>query len=596
MTDPQPKEIHIRKVLGYYWRFCLAARWYFWLAMVFGGASILLGFFLVPVFLKYFFDAIFEFGGGDRTEIWGTLRQIIFWVLAINIFGFWVLARASEYFLIRWQTRSLYLAENFIFQRILNHSTNFFANEFAGSLVSKFNRFVRAQDQIGAQIYFHFWPNLLRLVASTAITGYFAPKIAIILGIWVVVFLAVIFWVIWKYHLPKNLKVASNESALSGLLADTFTNAWAIKTSTSRDREVDFFESETQNLYWSRRRAWTAWVQMNVFRSMMVTFLELISLYLMAQMWMAGEISVGTIVMIQTFLVQIYVNLWNFGGVLEDFFRSMADSAQMVEILELAPEITDPKNPEKSRISKGKIEFRAVNFGYEKGEKVLSNFNLEISAGEKVGIVGRSGAGKTTISKLLLRFVDLGSGAIEIDGQNIAKITQHDLRSCIAFVPQEPILFHRSLFENIKYSLPSATRAQVFDAARKAHAFDFIQKSPEKWETKVGERGIKLSGGEKQRIAIARAILKKTPILVLDEATSALDSEVEKEIQKALETVMQNRTTLVIAHRLSTLKKLDRIIVLEKGQIVESGTHIDLMAKKGIYAELWSHQSGGFLR
>lgn len=249
---------------------------------------------------------------------------------------------------------------------------------------------------------------------------------------------------------------------------------------------------------------------------------------------------------------------------------------------------------------KGDIQFNDVDFRYS-GEgsdenSFLSDFDFYIKGNQKIGLVGPSGGGKTTITKLLLRFIDLQAGSITIDGQDISKVTQSSLRKAIAYVPQEPLLFHRTLFENIAYGDEKATKKDVIRVAKLAHADEFISKSPQGYQTLVGERGVKLSGGQRQRIAIARAILKNSPILVLDEATSSLDSESEKYIQEGLWELMKNKTALVIAHRLSTIKHLDRIIVLDHGKIVQDGTHNELIRKDGIYAKLWSHQSGEFLR
>jgi ATP-binding cassette subfamily B protein len=278
----------------------------------------------------------------------------------------------------------------------------------------------------------------------------------------------------------------------------------------------------------------------------------------------------------------------------------LADAAEMTEVMLRPPRLTDPASPQQFAWNKGEIRLEHVGFRYEDsataGETLFTDLSLEIEPGQKVGLVGPSGGGKSTLTKLLLRFMDIQEGQIVIDGQDIREVTQDDLRQHIAYVPQEPILFHRSIRENILYGDTEASEAAVIKAAKLAHAHDFIMQLPDGYDTLVGERGVKLSGGEKQRVAIARAMLKKSPILILDEATSALDSKSEKAIVAALDNLMKNRTTIVIAHRLSTIRKLDRILVLKDGRIVEDGSHESLQHKRGgIYADLWQHQSDSFL-
>jgi ABC-type multidrug transport system fused ATPase/permease subunit len=273
----------------------------------------------------------------------------------------------------------------------------------------------------------------------------------------------------------------------------------------------------------------------------------------------------------------------------------VADANEMTEILHTPHEIQDAPGALKLKVAKGQIEMKDVTFSYETNAPVFKKFNLLISAGQRAAIIGPSGGGKSTIVKLLLRFVDIQGGEILIDGQNISKVTQESLRANIALVPQEPILFHRSLMENIRYGKAGAGDKEVIAAAKLAHADEFISKFKEGYKTYVGERGVKLSGGERQRVAIARAILKNAPILVLDEATSSLDSESEHFIQDALKNLMKGKTVIVIAHRLSTIMQMDRIIVLENGVITESGKHEELLkAREGTYQRLWHIQAGGF--
>jgi len=309
-----------------------------------------------------------------------------------------------------------------------------------------------------------------------------------------------------------------------------------------------------------------------------------------------GTLTIATAFLVLTYTMTVIRHLWNFNGVLRNYNRLMGDAHDMVEILNQEQEVMDTSTA-LLEPSKGKIEFRDVSFTHDDGEgvQVFNSLNLTMEAGEKVGVVGHSGSGKTTFTRLLLRFSDIDSGEIYIDGQNIAKVSQASLRKAISYVPQEPLLFHRSLEENIAYGKADATHSEVIAAAKNAHATEFIKTLPDSFATIVGERGVKLSGGQRQRVAIARAILKDAPILVLDEATSALDSESEKLIQDSLGELMKDRTSIVIAHRLSTIAKLDRIIVLEDGKIVEDGSHAELLKQNGIYSRLWNHQSGGFI-
>ncbi|MGH7929888.1 MAG: ABC transporter ATP-binding protein, partial [Candidatus Binatia bacterium] len=311
------------------------------------------------------------------------------------------------------------------------------------------------------------------------------------------------------------------------------------------------------------------------------------------------DADLGTMFLVITYTSLIAQRLWDFSqNTLRSYNRSLGDAKEMVETLGIKPDVTNPVQPERSRIASGKIVFDHMSFTHpdsHQDEILFKDLSLTIQPGEKIGLVGHSGSGKTTLARLLLRFADVDGGAIEIDGQNIAAITQDDLHRAIAYVPQEPLLFHRSLFENISYGKLGASKDEVIEAAKKAHAHEFITKLPHGYDTLVGERGVKLSGGQRQRVAIARAIIKVAPILVLDEATSALDSESERLIQASLRDLMLSRTAIVIAHRLSTIQKMDRIVVLDNGRIIEEGSHTHLLAKNGIYASLWQHQSGGFI-
>ncbi len=311
--------------------------------------------------------------------------------------------------------------------------------------------------------------------------------------------------------------------------------------------------------------------------------------------WQRGLVTIGDFVLIQSYLLVLFNRLVSMNRELRRFYDSFADAIEMVEILEEPHEIRNAPDAKPLKITDCEINFKNINFYFDETRPVLKDFNLAVNGGEKLALVGPSGAGKTTVTKLLLRLYNITKGSIEIDSQNIAAVTQESLRDAIAFVPQEPILFHRTLMENIRYGKHDASDEEVFAAAKKAHCHEFISALPEGYQTFVGERGVKLSGGERQRVAIARAILKGAPILLLDEATSSLDSESEALIQDALQNLMEGKTVIVIAHRLSTIMKMDRIIVIENGRVVAEGTHYELLKQRGLYQKLWSIQAGGFI-
>ena len=333
MNRKSPQTIEIGKTLKYLWQFIRPVKWLFFGANFFSGLAVLLGFFVVPVFLKEFLDLIFEFSGDDKADLLPDLFGIVWKILVINFFAFWIFARIAEFLLCKYVARAMQHAEAFSFDQIIKHSPDFFANNFVGSLTSKFGRFVRSIDGINTLVYFNFFPNVLRFLAAIGIIFYFAPKIAIILAIWVCVFLGTIFWLVQKYRLPTSLKVAQHESKTSGKNADAFSNILPIKMFARQEFEKSFFGDTIQKLFKVRLAAWYMWAKINIVQSLMVTFLEVFSLYLMAQMWADGSITVGTIVLIQGFLLQIYINLWTFGGNIQDFFQNLADADEMIEIL-----------------------------------------------------------------------------------------------------------------------------------------------------------------------------------------------------------------------------------------------------------------------
>jgi ATP-binding cassette subfamily B protein len=399
-----------------------------------------------------------------------------------------------------------------------------------------------------------------------------------------------------RFMAERNTLEAQASTRMNGQLADSITNVMAIKS-----HGMEAYELESASGYaekWRQRSLSTmrGFLGVSTVYATMTAAIQVVAL--IAAIWASEQnlISIGIVYLSISYTLTVARQLWEMNNIMRNYNRIIGDASDMVEILNL-PYQLENEGDTALVASGGVIDFSSVGFKHDATDhaRLFDDFDLHIPAGQKVGLVGHSGSGKSSLTRILLRFSDIDSGTIAIDGQDIKAVTQQSLRQAIAYVPQEPLLFHRSLKENISYGNPSATDEQIVDAARRAHAMEFIEKLPEGFNTLVGERGVKLSGGQRQRIAIARAILKNAPILVLDEATSALDSESEKLIQASLSELMEGRTSIVIAHRLSTIAKLDRIIVLENGSIVDDGTHSELLKHKGTYAKLWSHQTGGFI-
>ena len=394
-----------------------------------------------------------------------------------------------------------------------------------------------------------------------------------------------------------NKKESKASNKLSGQLADVLSNVLAVKSSGAEATEQQLFKKTVNSWRSASLDTMHGFLKVSTVYSTINMSIKIGAIAFAVYAAQHNLVSVAAVYLIITYTSSVAHELWNMNGIMRSYNRIIGDAHEMVEILQTPTTLVD-RSDAKLAVTRGGIVMDNITFTHDEGQgdTLFHDFSLRIQPGEKIGLVGSSGSGKTTLTKLLLRFADIDSGEIAIDAQNITEVTQTSLREQIAYVPQEPLLFHRSVRENIAYGQPDATDAEIERAAKKAGAYDFIIKLQDGFDTMVGERGVKLSGGQRQRIAIARAILKDAPILVLDEATSALDSESEALIQKSLETLMKGRTSIVIAHRLSTIAKLDRIIVLENGHIVEDGSHEQLLAKKrGVYAKLWARQSGGFI-
>ncbi len=471
----------------------------------------------------------------------------------------------------------------------------FFHDNFAGSLTKKAIGYGRSFESFMDTITFNIAKYVFPLIFACIVLWRFSPWVVIALFGMTILMVAIMMPMIKRRKKMVDAReVASNHMA--GHIADVIGNMDTVQAFAHEREEQARHVANVTDLMKKAARSWnyhTLKIDMSI--SPIYVLINVVGLAL-AVLLSDNAATTATIFVTFNYFTNITLMLWEFNRTYRNLENAVADAAQFTELLLSPPAIKDPENPKPFDVQRGEVEFSHVNFSYGKAKDPLfSDFNLHIAAGEKVALVGRSGGGKTSITKLLLRFVDIDDGELLIDGQNIAHSKLNDVRLSIAYVPQEPSMFHRSIRENIRYGRLNASDNDVVEAAKKAHAHDFISKLPEGYDTMVGERGVKLSGGQRQRIAIARAIIKDAPILVLDEATSALDSESEKLIQAALWELMKDRTAIVIAHRLSTIQKMDRIVVLESGDITEQGSHAELLKKNGTYAKLWAHQSGGFI-
>lgn len=485
------------------------------------------------------------------------------------------------------------------FARIHLHSHRFFATNFVGSLVTRLRRFTRGFEVLFEVAIWDVLRLALRITFTLIVLFFVNPAIGYAMLVWLVVFITAQYgFSMWKQQ--YEIDRAEVESKTTGYLADTITNNATIKLFNGYRHERSGFTAMVERYFRLRKLTLDLDTFADIVRNTLSVLLEFAVIYFGVTYWSRGLLSIGDFVLIQTYVFEMFYHMYDFGRVIEKVYESFADAKEMVEVLTEPLEVKDAARAGQLEVRGGGVELRNVTFSYQpkgrKRRKILDAFSLSIKPGERVAIVGPSGAGKSTLLKLLLRLYDVQKGTISIDGKDITTVTQDSVRKHIALVPQDPVLFHRSVLENIRYGREDATIAQAKTAARIAHCEEFIMGLPQKYQTQVGERGVKLSGGERQRIAIARAVVKNAPILVLDEATASLDSQSEVYIQEALQTLMENRTVIVIAHRLSTIMQMDRIVVIKNGQVAEQGTHNELITKKrGIYARLWQLQAGGFI-
>ncbi|MCE5317074.1 MAG: ABC transporter ATP-binding protein/permease [Parachlamydia sp.] len=547
---------------------------------------------LWPFILRWVID-IFTQYEGNRALAWESLKAPI--IASICLIVLIEINSRSMGFLMAKAVPKLQAAIRMaMFDHIQQHSPHYFNERFAGSLANKITDMTTQVEVILHQL---FWPIISSV--ATAILGalflwFVHPLLAVILVVWIIIHLSI------SLTFSKTCDIyeqrhGESRSTLLGKVVDSLTNNFAVnlfyRFRYEKEALLPFQKDEEKTSVVARRYV-EKMRSVTSFFYATVCFLGINGTVI--YLWLHYQITTGEVAQVFGTMWNIAAIMWAVGGALPVFFQSFGSAKQAYSVMLDPQDMGNKPDAKELHIRTGEIVFENVSFQY--GEKKLfENKHVQIRGGEKVGLVGFTGAGKSTFISLILRFFPLQGGKILIDKQEIAEVTLESLRRQIALIPQDPVLFHRTLYENIAYGKPEAAEAEIIAAARLAHCDEFIRNIPEGYEAKVGERGTKLSGGEKQRIAIARAILVDAPILILDEATSSLDSVTEKYIQESLEKLMQNRTTLVIAHRLSTLSRMDRILVFDKGKIIEDGTHATLMSKDGLYASMWKMQVGGFL-
>ncbi len=546
---------------------------------------------VAPYVLKLIIDTAVA-NAGDKANLVAAIQPYV-----LLYIGLWIAIAVDMRFL-DWVHLRLFpsIRKDIItnmFSYLNQHSYRYFQNNFAGSLSNKIFdlqagtvTILQTLDAATAQFF--------GLIAAIITMLLVHPIFGLTLFLWAISFLS------FSYYFYPSIRDLSNEFAGSktiavGKIVDSISNIINVRLFSRNPYENQIVDESIQDTVNKDRRMQWKILGMHVFWDVSIIVLIGINIVILVHMYQKNLVSVGDFSFIISLSMSIFYNLWWLATQFVTFTEEAGKCKQALTVIEEPLELVDKPDAKPIVVTKGEIEFNDVSFHYGEGSHLFRNKNILIQPGQKVGLVGYSGSGKSSFVNLILRLFDVESGAITIDGQNIAEVTQNSLREHISMIPQDTSLFHRSLMDNIRYGRLDASDEDVIEAAKKAHCHEFIVELTEGYQSLVGERGVKLSGGQRQRIAIARALLKNAPILILDEATSALDSVTERLIQEGLHRLMQGKTTIVIAHRLSTLSEMDRILVFDDGHVIEDGTHEQLIKSKGHYAHMWQMQANGFL-
>ncbi len=494
----------------------------------------------------------------------------------------------------RIETNMILDLKTYFFNHIITLSHDFHTTHRTGSMISRLTRGSRAIEKMTDVLAFNVAPLIFQLIIVSGAIMFFDFASGLILFVTVVLFIGYSF-LINRLQEPSSIKANDAEDLEKGQIADMFTNIDSIKSFGKENYIKDKYKRYGEETKIWTKRNWNFYRWTDSGQSIIMSIGILFLLYFPIVKFLNNEMSLGTIVFIYTAFLSLAGPLYGFVYGLREYFRVMADFQTLFEYGKIEQDVKDAPNAKPLKIQRGTVEFRNVSFNYGK-RMIFKGFSLKIPQNKKIAIIGHSGSGKTTLVKILYRLYDVSEGSVLIDGKDVRDFNQESLRAEMSNVPQECVLFDDTIYNNILFSRPDATREEVLEAIKFAQLDKIIQEFPQKEDTIVGERGVKLSGGEKQRVSIARAILANKKILILDEATSSLDSETEHEIQRDLQRLMKNRTSIIIAHRLSTIMSADMIIVMKKGKIVQKGTHKELIRRKGEYKKLWNLQKGGYLK
>ncbi len=587
------------KFLGYVWHYVSQVKWAFVALLIYGFVNAIVEA-IVFSYVGQLVDILTQFEAqGKHSTGWdglwlefGNALLVMFIVVALlraTIVTFGALIEEQVivpgfFMLIRWQS----------YKHVIGQSLSFFQNDLAGRISQKVFQSGMATGDMMISLLQVIWFVVIYAVTTAGLLFALDWQLGLVIGIWIVVFYAIA-----RFFIPKvrdhARRATESGSTVTGRMVDSYANIQTVKLHSGdvgNDPILDAMKEHQKTIYPFTRTLTSMRVSLTVVNGIVICIVA----YIAIDLWLLGQATLGSVAFVLALVLRLQLLSGRLLGNLNGFFRNVGVTQNTMGLVAKPHDIQDLPDAPAFKFHGGEIEFKDVSFHYDKVDGILDDLNLKIKPGEKIGIVGPSGAGKTTLLYLLMRFFDPEKGHVLIDGQDVTKVQQNSLRSHFSFVQQDVQLFHRSVFENIAQGKSGAKLDDVIKAAKLANAHEFIieledNKGNKGYDVQVGERGVKLSGGQRQRIAIARALFRNAPILVLDEATSQLDSGVEEAIQESLASLMSGKTVFVVAHRLSTVSKLDRLIVLDKGKIVAEGTHQNLISQGGLYADLWSKQT-----